>query len=480
MSVELRCPECRAKLRLPEAPDPGTEVECPKCSTVFSAPDPDTGDVPDRRAKSLREDDEDRPRKKKPVDDEDEDRPKKKATAEKKPAADKGQPRKRKAKKKETNQGLLVIMVGGGVIFLGMVILLIVWYTNRKPAAYEMLTYLPEDCNKAAGFNIGHVQKYPEFLKKIESTYQGLGCIKAADATAQALGLDFNSFLDYVIEGMGPSSGAVVLRSKKDFDPSKLAKLPGAREGSSDGQKYYAIGDIGLSYSDARVFAPTNRIVVFCPGSIAEGTFKKMVRGNKDNMDKTLVGRLGQLGKRTTRGTYWALGVLDEVTRPDPPPETASGIPGQGTAFQSQLATTAGAGKGYGFKASVGSRSVRFEAIMWCRDADAANDLYTKLYKDTEFSKLDEADPPRWWRDFSSTQISNKKIQTALLANLGAKATGELFLFYSEVDTREFMEVVNQFTNKLIGPSRGGPGGGGPGGMPGPLTAPGAPGTSKK
>ena len=41
MAVELRCPDCRAKLRLKAAPEAGTEVECPKCGTVFPAPEPE-------------------------------------------------------------------------------------------------------------------------------------------------------------------------------------------------------------------------------------------------------------------------------------------------------------------------------------------------------------------------------------------------------------------------------------------------------
>ena len=47
MAVELRCPDCRAKLRLPDEPEPGSDVECPECNAVFPAPDPDTGEVLD-------------------------------------------------------------------------------------------------------------------------------------------------------------------------------------------------------------------------------------------------------------------------------------------------------------------------------------------------------------------------------------------------------------------------------------------------
>ena len=39
MAFDIRCPECKAKLRLDEAPDPDTPIECPLCGSQFAAPD---------------------------------------------------------------------------------------------------------------------------------------------------------------------------------------------------------------------------------------------------------------------------------------------------------------------------------------------------------------------------------------------------------------------------------------------------------
>src|SRR5947209_5783241 len=142
MAVEFRCPECRAKLRVPEAPDPGDDVECPKCAHTFPAPDLE-GDGGGRSKKS--------------------------ATAvlppkaEAKPKAEEKKvlPKRRKAKKKKSNPALLAGIVVGGLVFIGLVTALLVWYTRRAPASVEMMYYLPEDTELATGFNIGHVQTYP-------------------------------------------------------------------------------------------------------------------------------------------------------------------------------------------------------------------------------------------------------------------------------------------------------------------------------
>src|SRR5262245_46560979 len=111
MAVELRCPDCRAKLRLSEDPEPGTEVECPECNAVFPAPDPDTGETPDAREKKAK-------------------------TKDKPKFAKDRAPRKRKAKKKETNKSALTIVIVGAVLFVSLVVGLLIWYFSRKPPSY--------------------------------------------------------------------------------------------------------------------------------------------------------------------------------------------------------------------------------------------------------------------------------------------------------------------------------------------------------
>jgi len=470
MAVELRCPEadCRAKLRLAEYPDPGTEVECPKCGTVFPAPDPDTGEVPDARPKKRRDPaadaDADRPRKtRKPAadddaDDEDKPRKKKKAAAgdkpkaeEKKAGGDKPVAKRRKAKKQETSKTLLIVLSAAGVTFLVALIIVLVWFFGRKPVAFEMMTYLPADCNGAYGLNVGHVQKYPLFFEKAEQVYKDVGFKKAMDTLAGAVGIDANDLVDYIVQGSGPSGGGLVIRTKKPFDRAGLAKLPGAREAALDGQKYYTTSDIGgLDFGGPRVFAPTDRLIVFTSGGITDATFRQMLSGNKDNFDATLPGRAGALGKRTVKGTFWILGLYQSgYPAPPIPKDDPTKTSERGVEFAKHAGTTAAGATGFGFKASVGSRAVRFEVIFAFRDAEKATSLYDK-HKESDLAKADDAEPPRWWKDFANI-LSNKKLAQELLSNVGAKATGDLFLYYSECDTRQLMEVIGSLGTKLTG-----------------------------
>ena len=456
MAAELRCPECRAKLRLAEDPDPGTEIACPKCDHVFLAPDPDTGDAPDRPAKSKKPkaDDDDAPKKKKkrPAGDDDDAPKKKKPPADKKKAS-----KKRRAKKKETNKAALVAVIGGGLLFLCAVIGLLAWYFTRVPVTYEMMKYLPDDCDSATGLNVGHIQKYKLFFEKVEPIYQGEDFKGAADAAAKALGTDTTALLDTMVHGHGPSGRAVVLRTKEVFDPAGLAQLPGAREATAAGRTYYTIGPVpNLRMTGTRVFAPTDRLIVFCDGKIPQGKFEAMLTGNEGNYENTLAGKAGPLAKRVARGTYWTIQLFDAATRPKPPAKDDPNS--RGGEFQGQVATTAGGAKGYGFKASVGSRAVRFEVVLWCADDEKPKQLYDS-YKESDLAKGDEVEPPRWWKDFASTQLTNKKVAVTILSNLGVKRSGELFIVYSECDTVLFMEVVGSVGAKL-GSSQQNQGGG--------------------
>ena len=217
MSVELRCPDCRAKLRLPEEPEPGSEVECPECNAIFPAPDLETGEAPDARPKKKAKSGDSKPTEAKP-----------KAGAKGKDKT----PRKRKAKKKETNTTALIAVIAGAVLLLIAIVVLLGWWFTRKPASYEMMKYLPADANEAVGVNVGHLYKYSEFVKKVEPAYRDLGFFKALEAVGTALDSNVAAFADYTVEGWGNSGGALVIRTKKEFDPEILKKLPGRRPGS--------------------------------------------------------------------------------------------------------------------------------------------------------------------------------------------------------------------------------------------------------
>ncbi|HUR52779.1 MAG TPA: zinc-ribbon domain-containing protein, partial [Gemmataceae bacterium] len=202
MPVELRCPECRAKLRLKDAPEEGTEVECPKCGHAFPTPETEA-----------------------------------KPAAEKKPAATatgtnavklKAAPRKRKAIKHKSNPKVMIGIIIGGLALLAVIVSVLIWYMGRRSVPVEMLWYMPDDMNSAYGANVGHVQKYPEVFKILEPTYANREFKKAADAVGAACGTEGREWLSYAITGQSKGGvTTIAMRSKKEFDQSALSKLPG-------------------------------------------------------------------------------------------------------------------------------------------------------------------------------------------------------------------------------------------------------------
>ena len=465
MAVELRCPDCRAKLRLGETPDPGTDVECPECNAIFPAPDPDTGEVPDDRGE--------RKAKKKKSGDE---APKKEAPKPEDAAklGLKKAPKKRKAKMKETNQKALILVIIGAVLFLSLVIGLLVWFFSRKPASYEMMNYLPEDATHAVGLNIGHMHKYSEFIKVVEPSYKELGFQKVIEALARALGLEAAALPDYMVEGWGKTSGALVIRTKKEFDSADLKKLPGAQEGKKDGAIYYSVSPIPKLWGGAalKVFAPTKRLIVLCEYGTRDDVFGKMMTGNRDG--DTLNKRLGPLGKRITRGTFWTINVLDTSNRPKAPEKKDD----NSGAFLTIAASTASKARGMGFKASLGSRAVRFEVALWYEDSDVPSELKRKFKEDDLVKAQDDSslDPPKWWKDFADKFIGDKKVSNELMTQFGATSSGDLFIVYSECDTKNLMAVLTSIVGKITGQGQGMMGPGGPGGPGGGPLGPGGPG----
>lgn len=474
MAVELRCPECRAKLRLPVAPEPDSEIECPKCGQVFPC---------DENLVHAGAADDPLPAQKKPRNTDTQTQPEQKK--EGKAPAEAAKPfkrKKRRAKKRKTKPAVIVGIVSVVVIVIGSVAGALIWFFTKKSASQEMITYLPNDCDEISGLNIGHLQKYPEFYKTCEQTFAGTGFKRAADLFAKVLGQETNDVLEYVVQGTGPSGEATVLRTKAEFDKELLSKFPGARPFTQDGVTYYTISDIpGLGYSSPRVFAPTNRLVVFCPGTIPQGKFAAMLNGNKDG--ETVLQRAAPLVKQTIRGTAWKLMLYPPEGRVQKlaPPAARQGEGGQQESeddlFRKELADILSAAKGCGVKASVGSREVRGEFIVWYKDSEAAANMLKK-WEEREWVKDEEKDPPRWWKSLANKTGGGKTAPNVLRDGLAFRSSGEVFIVRSSMETNLLKNgvsgLVGQFTGQQSGgfgtPPGGIPfpgGGGGPPGMPG-------------
>jgi hypothetical protein len=335
---------------------------------------------------------------------------------------------------------------------------------GRKSVAVEMLGYLPDDTMSATGVNLGHTQKYPEVFKIVEPTYADMGFKKAADVVGQAVGVDGREWLDYAVTGNTKTGGtAIVLRSKKEFDPAALSKIPGARESSGDGGRFYQVGLESVGLGNARVFAPTNRIVVFCSANVSQAAFSGMMRGNKDN-PKAFPERMGTLGKRMSKGTLWSISLYESAKKIE---EGPGGAGDDATKAYVQLQNDLFSGsQGMGFKASLGSRAVRIELALACRDPEAASEM-SKKYKESAWAKGDDDEPPRAWKNLKS-QIGDQKVAREIYSNFGFTSSGNVFAVMTECDTKLLMQPLSGLIGKITGGQQsGGPGGGFvPGGGP--------------
>lgn len=486
MAVELRCPKCKSKLRLPDEPDADAEIECPKCEHVFT--------VEENVVRSGGEDEGDeKPKKKKKKPAEQDDKPKKPEKApEKKPAAA-AEPLKKRKKKTSKKRSTPPVVLGGiiivSVMVIGTVIGGLAWFFTKKSASQEMMSYLPDDSDEIFGLNIGHLQKYPEFYKACEAAFATAGFKAAGQTFAAAQGKEFSDTFDYVVYGTGKAGGkesgqlleATVLRTKVEFDPNVVAKIPGAKEGSANGVKFYALPDIPeLGYPGLRVFAPTNRLVVFCRGDMPDAKFKSMLGGNKENPDAGPFVRAGVLGKQAIRGTVWKINLYDRsFPRPAaPPPPTAAKaattVANEEDDLKKEIADLAASAKGAAYKASVGSREIRGEWTLWYKDSDAAYEK-KKKWKEKDWLNDDDKMPPRWWKSLANKSGGGKTAENVLKDNLSFRASGALFTVRTSMDTKAIQQGVSNLVTTFTAPptSSGAPGGpapppGGPGPAPKP------------
>ncbi|HEY2909553.1 MAG TPA: hypothetical protein VGI99_04870, partial [Gemmataceae bacterium] len=130
-------------------------------------------------------------------------------------------------------------------------------------------------------------------------------------------------------------------------------------------------------------------------------------------------------------------------------------------------------GNGEGFKASLGSRAIRFEYVLWFKNAEFASELY-KASKTNEIHKaIDDSslDPPKWWKDFSQRGLGNKKVAGELMMNLSTKSSGDIFIVKAECETIVLLEAMNAMIQKMTNQSSFGGGGGGGSGRPMPQGA---------
>ena len=64
---------------------------------------------------------------------------------------------------------------------------------------------------------------------------------------------------------------------------------------------------------------------------------KKMLNGNADNMEKSILTRMGPLGRRVSKGTWWGFRMIEGAPQNKPAPPPAAGAAGAEAATATSL-----------------------------------------------------------------------------------------------------------------------------------------------
>jgi hypothetical protein len=319
------------------------------------------------------------------------------------------------------------------VVLVGVMVIMLIFLLGRKSPTIAMMSYLPDDTQTVYGVSIGQIQRYPLFYKSFASA-TGLETPTHTDPLSKALGDDFIEQIDSVIWGVGAANRTMVIRTKQEFDTAALTKL--GREETIEDVKVYSVsrlhelpGPLGLGFSEGKVFAPTNRILVVTTARIQPATLQKILHG--DTSEGSIVSRMGPLGKRIARGSVWLFHLERAASNKAADETLARMYKDDSTKARNPL--DPGPLRGWGIRASLGSKSVRFEAVGWCMDsAQATTDL--ENWNKSEIAKGDEGTPERVWTEFANRNFGDKILVAQILSNFSFSASGELFIVKTEAD----------------------------------------------
>jgi hypothetical protein len=460
MAFTTRCPDCQAKLRLPQTPDPDENVECPKCGSIFLAEQDSGGRTNDRE----------------PAEEPAKPKKKKKKKKEPKPKAPAG-PKKRKIKKKKSNPILLFAMLGLALTFVIGLGIFMWFYLGKAGKMDEMMSYIPGDCNVVRGFNVGQISKYPGFTSEYEPYVNGQ--VKtASDTLATLAGLDDGDTLrDYVViakakKDRQPTGTMYIFRSKKPMKANALDGATGMKSAESGGTSYFRSTGGGLLDS-AAVFNPSDRLIIVIPkGPHQSGMISAVAGGGMKNKDAMFLGKVGDTGRRVAAGNMWCIVLCDGPMKnyaKDIGESIKSAFPG--------LAKSCASAKSIGWWTSYGGRGINFGGGLDCGDSTGAYECM-KSMRDGALGQGDDSELPN---DFKKVvQGAASKEFGEFLQYLKFTYTGSCAYFTSKMSSEKGKPYTSRMHGMSIagwdsdapgdaGGGRGGPAGLRPGGMgPGP------------
>ena len=189
-----------------------------------------------------------------------------------------------------------------------------------------------------------------------------------------------------------------------------------------------------------------------------------MLTGHKDNKEATPGLRAGQLAKQVVRGTAWKFMLYGRnVAKLAAPTSTAAaGSESEDDLLKREIADLVANAQGCGYKASVGSREVRGEFVVWYKDSDAANSMLKK-WREKEWVQDEEKDPPKFLKALASKSGGGKTATAVIRDGLAFRQSGETFSVRTAMDVNLLQNGIGSLAasfNPGGGPGRQGMGGG--------------------
>ncbi len=357
------------------------------------------------------------------------------------------------------------MLVTGAFLLIG-VICVLTWFFLRTPKAIEMFYYVPDNAQLATGINIGHAQVSGKLTRPSGRARKEPSSEQIGDAIAKGDDTDFDSLIDYVvkgehIEGTTIDCWSIVYHTKYPFDQASLANITGAQQkklSNTDDRVYYLATIAGRRL---RLFSPKPRLIVAYPDGVKEDVFRKIYDGNADNRQGTLGVRMGRLGKRVVKGTFWQMGVYDEKFKPPVVEKPKDGaLVDDETGFRVTLSEALRGSKGYGVKASLASSEVQFEMVVWHPDSDPAS-AYAAKMKESELAIRAMKAPRRGWFTSKTQGLGDKKVGIQVLSSISFGSSGDLFYVKAACDAKDAKQNIGSMVHKVMGTENrpAGPGG---------------------
>lgn len=436
MAFDLRCPDCKAKLRLDEEPERGVPIECPKCGSTFT---PGAAKSTDTVKKGKRKE----PAKAK----------------DKENSANKSDEMEAK-ERTFMNPFLLLGIILAGLGAYAAVAFGTLNVLSRSGKVEDMVSFVPIDADIVRGANLKVLSEYPGYKGELDK-YVNAPVKAGLVELVKAAGVEDNAFDDYMIyAGSRPAGAAVfIFRCRQNLDPETVKTGLGATEQAVDGTTCLSVPASAPGVlSGSVIVLPSKRYIVLAPAGTDQPAVIRASMAGWNDRSRSFVEVLGDTGRVVIRGHSWLLvrGKPDDPT--NPLQNTIRVDPNQPDKDLGKYVEAAKKARVGGMWNTFGG-SVRFGAAIDCGTAAAASAL-AKTLREGPLGQGDAAELPRPLKEGVSWTYG--KDFRALLDGFRFSSTGSCAYVTSSLKDNQALKMLESISigRMVDGGVPSGPGGG--------------------